>query len=170
MNWLIQENLFPACLNWSQYWLLLACQVVQIKLLRFDEEDRATNTIGCMAFPLKLENIHSIVIACCEIVKSRVTIHDPVAVGILAFLSNLNTALHIPEAHSAVFWIWEKDLHTWMEHHTWDVASVTLKGVHLPMLVTWESPKLDCFVISCRSKYLHGWMEGNPIYSFLMAF
>ena len=57
-----------------------------------------------------------------------------------------------------------------MEHHAWDVSCVTLQWVHLPMFVTWKAPQLNSLVISSRCKNLHGRMEADPVYSFLVAF
>jgi hypothetical protein len=38
------------------------------------------------------------------------------------------------------------------------------------MLVPTQSPQLDSFVIGCRSHDFLTWVEGNPVYSFLMTF
>ena len=47
---------------------------------------------------------------------------------------------------------------------------MTLHRIHLPVLIAGESPELDGFVIGCRSHNPHGWVEGNPVNSTLMAF
>jgi hypothetical protein len=57
-----------------------------------------------------------------------------------------------------------------MEHNATNVVSVTLKCVHLPVLISWESPELDCLIICAWSNYFHCWMKSNPIDSLFVAF
>ena len=102
MNRLIQKNLLSTRLHWGHYGFILGVQVIEVKLLCFDVEDGASNPVARVAFALKFENIHTVVVASTKVVQGGMAIHDPVAVCILARLMDLNTALHIPKAHGSV--------------------------------------------------------------------
>lgn len=56
-----------------------------------------------------------------------------------------------------------------MEKYAGNIAGVTLEGVHLPMFVTRQSPKLDCLVVGGGGQNFHRWVERDPINAFLVT-
>lgn len=51
---------------------------------------------------------------------------NPVAVGVLACLVDLNATIHVPEAHGSVLRVGNQDFHARVEEHAADVVSVAL--------------------------------------------
>ena len=75
---------------------------------------------------------------------------NPVAVGVLACLVDLDATIHVPEAHGSVLRVGNQDFHARVEEHAADVVCVALESVHFPVLISAETPKLYSFVISRR--------------------
>ena len=68
MNRLIQKNLLSTSLHWSHNGFILRVEIIEVKLLGLDIEDGTSNAITGVAFALKFEDIHTIVITCTEVV------------------------------------------------------------------------------------------------------
>ena len=68
MDRLIQKNLLPTRLHWGHYGFVLGVEIIQVELLGFDVEDIAPNSVAGMAFALKLENVHTVIVSSSKVV------------------------------------------------------------------------------------------------------
>ena len=169
MAGLIEHYGFTIYCNRLHDIMFYSLNVKHVKILSLNVKDSTSHTHTRMAFFLQFEDTHTVIIACSEVVQSWMTGHYPISVSIFTSLVNLDSAIHIPNSHCPVLRVRQKNLHSRMENDTRDIVIVTFKSLHLPVLVAWETPELDVFVISSWGKYFHSGMEGDPSHPFFVS-
>lgn len=102
MRGLVEEHLLAGSLNRGHHLLVAVLQIVHVELLLLDEEEAGADTNRRVPLSLELENVHALVITRCEVVKSGMRCHDPVAISVFASRVDAQATLHVPEPHGAI--------------------------------------------------------------------
>ena len=141
-----------------------------VEILVFNEKNHAARASGSVGFSLKLKHAHTVVISRSKVIHGGVSSEDPEPICVFALLMDLYPTVHVPYSEGLVFWVWQKYFHPWVEEDARDIIGVALESIHLPVLISRESPELDCLIICAWSNYFHCWMKSNPIDSLFVAF
>lgn len=167
---LIHHDLFTVGVDRGHDSLILWWQVMIVEILVFNKENHAAWASGSICFPLKFKHTHSVVISSSKVIHGGVSSKDPEPISVLALLMNLHSTVHIPYPQGLVLWVWQQDFHPWVEKDTWDVISMALESIHLPMLISRQPPQLDSLIVCTRSNYFHSGMKSDPIDTLFMPF